>query len=477
MKRYIHTIALSLGSLYVLAAVLSSCDKDEPGSYLNVMLAPEEGEELSGGSRNTVYDASENAFAFPSPALTGLDELEFFVGNSFFNQNWVTSPASTTARDGLGPVFNARSCSGCHFKDGRGRAPEVDGELTSGLLLRLSIPGMGPHGGPLGDPTYGGQLNDQSILDVPTEASFRITYTETSGQFDDGTSWSLRKPEYWIENPSFGPFSDQLMVSPRVGQQIIGLGLLEAIHESDLLAYVDEGDADNDGISGRANYVWDAEHQETRMGRFGWKANQPSLRQQTAGAFLGDIGITSPIFPDENCTGAQQDCEQAENGGSPEIEEDDLQKTVLYVASLAVPARRSVDDPEVLQGREVFKEIGCAGCHVPSYTTGAHPDFDHLSNEKIWPYSDLLLHDMGDELADNRPDFLANGNEWRTPPLWGIGLFQTVNRHTNYLHDGRARNLTEAILWHGGEGQRSRDNFAGLSTENREALISFLESL
>lgn len=465
----------SLGGMALIT--LSACQKDPVLNIGDPGLFAEMGEEYSGGANNTVFDVSENAFSFASPALGGIDELEFFVGNSYFNQNWVTAPASTQARDGLGPNFNARSCSGCHFKDGRGRAPEFNGEMVSGLLIRLSIPGIGPHGEPMPDPKYGGQLNDQAVMGITPEGQFDISYVEITGQFEDGEPYNLRKPAYTLTNLGYGTPDGGLMMSPRVGQQIIGLGLLEAISETDLLKYADAGDANGDGISGRPNYVWDVEAQTNRLGRFGWKANQPSLKQQTAGAFLGDIGITTPLFLDENCTSAEYDCQGAANGGSPELIEEDLEKVVKYVANLAVPARRNFESQKVLKGKEIFNKIGCNGCHVPSYYTSTHPQFSHLSNQRIWPYTDLLLHDMGDELADNRPDFQANGNEWRTPPLWGVGLFQTVNHHTNYLHDGRARNLMEAVLWHGGEAETSKNKVLSLSKEERENLILFLESL
>lgn len=448
-----------------------------PLSTFNAYLVSEDGEEIAGGTSNTVFDQSENAFGFVSPGLSGNDELLFFVGNSFFNQNWVSAPASTTARDGLGPTFNSRSCSGCHFKDGKGKPPDLDNEVTSGFLIRLSVPGMDENGGPLPDPNYGGQLQDKAIQGVPVEGAFDIQYIEIPGKFDDGEAYSLQYPVYTFKNLSFGPLDPSIMISPRIGQQMIGLGLLEALDEAVILQYADEADADNDGISGKPNYVWDHELNQVRLGRFGWKANQPSLSQQTAGAFLGDLGITTPIFGSNNCPGTQQACLDAPNGGEPEIELDDFNKVVLYVSNLAVPARRNVNDSMVLEGKRVFNDIGCVKCHVSKLETGTHDVFPHLSNQVIWPYTDMLLHDMGDALADGRPDYLANGNEWRTPPLWGVGLIEKVNGHTFFLHDGRARNLNEAILWHGGEAENVKGRYLELSKAEREAVLKFLESL
>lgn len=440
------------------------------------VLEAEEGEGLSGGQA-TVFDVSENAFGFQAPGIAEQDQLLFFVGNSFFNQNWVTAPASTTARDGLGPFFNARSCASCHFKDGRGQ-PLTD-HLTQrgkGLLLRLSIPGTGPHGGPVPEPIYGTQLQDQAIPNIESEASFNILYEEQTGVYPDGETYSLRKPNYELAAFFYGDMHPQTLISPRIAPQMIGLGLLEAIEEQDVLANADEFDADDDGISGKPNYVWDHVNQKISLGRFGWKANQPSLIQQTAAAFIGDLGITNYVFPDENCVSGL-DCSQIPNGGDKEIDDDDFQKTVLYSSTLAVPARRDWEEETILQGKYLFDKIECTACHIPKYTTGQHHRFPALSNQKIFPYTDLLLHDMGEGLADNRPEFDATGREWRTPPLWGIGLFDTVNDHTFYLHDGRARNLEEAILWHGGEAEQSKEAFKNLDKEDRDAIIQFLNSL
>ena len=403
--------------------------------------------------------------------------MRFLVGDSFFDQNWVIAPASTNTRDGLGPVFNSRSCSGCHSRDGRGRPPLDPSEIPVSLLFRLSIPGSDEQGGPVPDPNYGLQFNIQAILGVPSEGSVTIGGEDIPGNFADGTPYILRRPVYEFTDLAFGPFDPGIWFSPRVAPQLPGLGLLAAIQENDILAKADPDDADGDGISGRPNYVWDKVSGTQALGRFGWKANQATLHQQVAGAFLGDIGITSSLFPDENCTGAQTDCQAAPNGGQPEISDSILADVVFYSHTLAVPARRDWDDAVVLTGKKLFNDARCTQCHVPKFQTGELADFPELSNQTIRPYTDLLLHDMGPDLADSRPDFQAEGSEWRTPPLWGIGLVPTVNEHTNYLHDGRARSLMEAILWHGGEAESSRETVRAMSQEERDALIQFLESL
>ena len=429
------------------------------------------------GGDTTIVATNRNSFGLAAPNLTNLERRVFEVGDSFFTQNWVTAPASTEARDGLGPTFNAQSCSSCHTLDGRAKPPDHAEDPERGLLFRLSVPGVDPTtGGPVADAAYGGQLQDRGILTVPPEGRFLITYRELPGTYGDGTPYTLLGPEYSFSDLAFGPMHPEIMISPRVAPQVFGMGLLEAIPEADILGKSDPDDADGDGISGRANMVWSVRDGETRLGRFGWKANVPTVEQQIAGAFHGDIGITSPLFTNENCPADQVDCQSAPNGGSPEIGQERLGKVVFYQQTLAVPAMRNADDPRVRKGARLFLEAGCAACHTPSHTTGDHP-VPAVSHQVIFPYTDLLLHDMGEGLADGRPDFLAGGQEWRTPPLWGIGLIENVNNHTRLLHDGRARDIAEAILWHGGEGLEAREEFRKMSREEREALLRFLESL
>lgn len=463
-----------LGAAFVAVFIgFGSCQKDSEQPQL---LSPEEGEEYSAGP-GTIFNEGPNAFGFQIDALQGTDELNFFVGNSFFNQNWVQAPSSTTARDGLGPMFNSRACSACHFKDGRGRAPYYQGEDATGLLFRLTTSAHNINGQNIGDPNYGGQLQDRSINGIDKEGTMTITYSEVKGQFADGSEYTLKKPNYTVSDLAYGPLAADVTISPRVANQVIGLGFLEAISEQQMLSWADEHDANGDEISGRPNYVWNEETQSTTVGKFGWKANQPNLLQQSAAAFNGDMGITSWLFPNQNCADTQQDCLNAPNGGSPEIDDDDLDKVVLYVASLAVPARRNYDNQTVLEGKAIFNRIKCSNCHKPKITTDQHPTMDEFSNKTIRPYTDMLLHDMGPELADGVGDHLASGSEWRTPPLWGIGLFDVVNSHTRYLHDGRAENLEEAILWHGGEAETARERYKKLPLQDRQKLIKFLESL
>lgn len=431
----------------------------------------EEGEWYPGGDTTNTLLLGSNAFLMPAQNLSPEHEQDFYSGNSFFNQSWVEAPASTEARDGLGPLFNARSCSGCHFKDGKGAPPEDGQAPFVGLLLRLSVEGAE---GPEPDAVYGGQLQDQANPGVPVEAVPSITWEEVAGSYDDGTPYSLARPSYAIDAPGYGPLSDGLMVSPRVAPHMVGLGLLEAIPASVLESLADPDDADGDGISGRLQL-----HETddgTEPGRFGWKGDAPTVERQAAGAFAGDLGLTSRVVEADDCTDQQPECTGEPSGGEPEVEDHILDLVVLYSRTVAVPVRRAADDPTVLEGKEVFHDLGCAACHVPSYTTG-EAALPELEGQLIWPYTDLLLHDMGDDLADDRPVGEASGTEWKTPPLWSLGLVEDVGGHTRYLHDGRARSLEEAVLWHGGEAEAAHEAFVALPVEEREALIAFLEDL
>ncbi|MCH2174446.1 MAG: c-type cytochrome [Lentisphaeria bacterium] len=428
------------------------------------------------GGEHTVYVKNRSAFGTSSPKLTPKELRRFTLGNRMFNTNWVTAPASVTKFDGLGPIFNRISCSQCHVRDGRGKAPEGPSELMKSMLVRVSIPGESLHGGPNPHPVYGDQIQDRAIHGVKPDGTVQVDWKFSTVQANDGTVFELREPIYNFAM-NYGPLGDDVMTSPRVAQAVFGLGLLEAISNDTILANVDEKDLDNDGISGRANYVWDVEKKATVLGRFGWKANQPNLRQQSADAARGDIGLTNIVFPDHGLSSTLTDAKAAPKGGDPELEDHLLDAMIFYMQTIGVPARRDVNDPMVIEGQKIFNQLDCAKCHIPSMETGDKHELEILHKQKIFPYSDLLLHDMGPDLADGRPDFLANGQEWRTAPLWGIGLQKMVNGHTHLLHDGRARNVTEAILWHGGEAQKSRDAFLKLNADQRSALIDFIQSL
>jgi CxxC motif-containing protein (DUF1111 family) len=431
------------------------------------------GDKLGGDTSRIAFGKS--AFALPAPNLDRDQTRDFFFGNRLFNTNWVQAGSTTESFDGLGPLFNRVSCSGCHVRDGRGRPPEP-GQPMESMLVRVSVPGKSERGGPKPHPVYGDQMQDRSIPTVPAEARVVLTWEELGGRYGDGTPYTLRRPRVSFTDLGYGPTGDDLLTSPRVAPAMIGLGLLEAVPEDAVLALADPDDRNKDGISGRPNRVWSSMAQKTVLGRFGWKANAPSLREQAAGAAAGDIGITSPVVGHDACTDAQTVCKSAPSGGAPEMSEEFLSKLTLYSRSLAVPNRRKVDDPAVQSGEKLFASAGCAACHVPTLKSGEH-ELAALSQQTFHPFTDLLLHDMGEGLADGRPDFEADGREWRTPPLWGLGLIHDVNDHELLLHDGRARGPEEAILWHGGEAEDARERFRQMPRADREALIAFLRSL
>lgn len=416
-----------------------------------------------------VADAGRDAFLRP---MAGLDEAErerFFHGRSLFNQSWVVAPARDAQADGLGPLYNRLACVSCHGRNGRGVAPEAPSERMQSMLLRLSVPGRTGGGGPRPHPAYGDQFNEEAIPGVRPEGRAVLRWVESRRRLPDGTVVALRRPVVSFRELGYGPLG-ALRVSPRVGQQVVGMGLLDAVPESTLRAM--EAQAQPDGVRGRINHL-----AGNAAGRFGHKANMPDLRAQIAGAFLGDLGITSPLHPEENCTAAQTACRRVPNGGRPELDAAGLEDVTFYLAHLAVPARRDEDDPRVRDGERLFLAAGCASCHRPRLRTGDAPGFPRLAGLEIAPYTDLLIHDMGAGLADGRPDFQAGGRDWRTPPLWGIGLTRTIGEVERYLHDGRARSLDEAILWHGGEARPARRRFEHMSRAERAALLAFLGSL
>ncbi|OOL34720.1 di-heme oxidoredictase family protein [Pseudomonas sp. FSL W5-0299] len=473
------SLLLRLSALF-LALGLSACD-DAPR-----FTKAEPGEARSGGAA-TVRKTDQNAFSLPSANLSPSRRVDFSVGNSFFRNPWVIAPSTTTARDGLGPLFNTNACQGCHIKDGRGHPPTPDAANAVSMLVRLSIPNAPAYAnvieqlGVVPEPVYGGQFQDMAIPGVTPEGKVRVDYTPVPVHFKDGTEIELRKPSLNITQLGYGPMHPDTRFSARVAPPMIGLGLLEAIPDEAILANAEAQAKDKNGIAGRPNRVWDDVQQKTVLGRFGWKAGQPNLNQQNVHAFSGDMGLTTSLRPFDDCTEAQTACKQAPTGngpnGEPEVSDNILRLVLFYSRNLAVPARRDVNAPEVLAGKNLFFQAGCQSCHTPKYTTAANAAEPELANQVIRPYSDLLLHDMGDGLADNRSEFQASGRDWRTPPLWGIGLTQAVSGHTQFLHDGRARNLLEAVLWHGGEAKAAQQQVLSFNAEQRAALLAFLNSL
>ena len=454
---------------------------------------PEPGEDLPGGATTHRAAPDRRAFTHPSANLDMARRLDFRVGDALFRRIWVAAPSSTKAADGLGPAFNARACSACHIRNGRGHPPAPGHGTAVSMVLKLSVP---PASGPerealaerrvaaISEPTYGGQLQDMAVPGRPSEGRLSVDYTAQTEVLGDGTQVALRRPIYRVVEPGYGPMHPDTMFSARVAPPMIGLGLLERIPEAQILAHADGADSDGDGISGRAQRVRDPATGKVALGRFGWKAVRATLDAQNQSAFSADIGISTPFHPEPwgECTARQPDCRKGPHGDDAKYDRLEAPATITdlvlhYSRHLAPPPRRHAADARVLAGKRVFHESGCATCHVPNFRTAIGGPDPELADQLVWPYSDLLLHDMGEGLADNRPEGAASGREWRTAPLWGIGLTATVSGHTNLLHDGRARDLLEAILWHGGEARAARERVRRLAKSDRDALLRFLESL
>jgi CxxC motif-containing protein (DUF1111 family) len=453
---------LSAILLFTMIFSLTMCRKPE------TLDESEMDERLSGGVQ-TSFDATSKAFTFPFTGLTSRDNEVHGLGDLGFDETFVTAPS--TQNSGLGPAFNNVSCISCHHNDGKGE-PSAGG-LQSSLLLRISAPGTDAYGGPLSVPGYGTQLQDKAIFGKQPECRVDITYTNQTYTFPDGETYVLQTPVYTLSN-LYTPITTSYMLSPRLAPPVFGLGLLEAIPEADILANADVNDSNGDSISGKPNYVWDPVKNKKVLGRFGHKANTSSLLVQVAAAYNNDIGISNRIFPKETVDGQPQIDGLIDDY---ELPDNVLDEVTFYVQTLQVPARRNVTDEIVQRGKQIFMNAKCESCHKQTFRTGVNVSFPALSNQVIHPYTDMLLHDMGPGLADNRPDFDANGYEWRTTPLWGLGLLQTVNYPAVYLHDGRARTITEAIMWHDGEAAYSRNYVYQLSKSDREALLKFLSTL
>ncbi len=466
------------GAIILLASLACAGAKDPGGKRATTVSSIFTG--ADSGGETTAYANGKRAYASPLANLGEANRVRHTVGNSLFNENWIAAPGSAQARDGLGPLFHARSCSSCHELDGRGQPPGP-GEVMTSLLLRLSIPGKTETGGPRPDPVYGTQLAPRALPGLEPEATVTMEEQDVPGAFPDGTTYVLKRPVYHIRDWNYGAPSPDLLISPRISPAVFGLGLLEAVPEEKILALADPDDADGDGISGRANRVWNPETRSLALGRFGWKANTATVLQQSVDAAANDLGLTSPLAPQENHTAAQTKAARYPSGGKngePEITGPMMNQIAVYLKTLAPPARRGALQLPVREGQRMFHAIGCAACHRATLSTGTGPEIlPELAGQNVHAYTDLLLHDMGPGLADGRPDFEASGSEWRTPPLWGLGLQITVNGHERLLHDGRARGMEEAILWHDGEGAGARQRYMEMPKADREKVLAFLRSL
>ncbi len=476
---------------FLSLCLLISCSQPHP-SIAPKFLASE----WSPGGLTTVSPTKHIRFDLPAANLPHSLKTTFHAGKALAHQPWVKAPTITTSRDGLGPLYNARTCLACHVNGGKGAMPRDSKTALFSSLVRLSKTGINKMQGVIPHPIYGDQLQTQSTSlahqlrhipsaqsmakDVAPETYIYIKWNQKIFTYPDQHQVVLTSPELDLRNLNYGPIGNDTLFSIRVAPSIHGMGLIDLIPQAQINALADEFDTDKNGISGRVNHVWDVEKQTSMPGRFGLKANKPTLAMTVAGAFANDLGISNPLFPDQPCTQTQIKCKQAANGNDKngfELTQQQLDLVVNFNRDLAPVKARNLTDTGIQNGRELFYKSGCQNCHNPKFTTQENKVTAHLSQQTIWPYSDFLLHDLGKGLADNRPDFEANGQEWRTAPLWGVGLGEKVNGSKALLHDGRAQTIEEAILWHDGEAKKSKNMFIQLNKDERNNVINFVNAI
>lgn len=423
------------------------------------------------------------SFSLPLKGLNSLRSANFIKGADLFRQEWseyVGDPkVSRTGSNffGLGPTFSAKSCADCHERAGRGSPPLKLGERLKALVMKVGTINGDVIRQPQPHPAYGEQINSMAVKGVPAEGKVFVEYYSEEGRYGDGSTFRLRRPSYVFYDLKFGQLDQSTIISPRVPPIVAGLGILESISDKDILSLADINDADLDGISGKPNFVWSVSQNIEKLGRFGWKAEAVTLYEQVAQAAHRDLGLTSTLHPDQACPPVQKLCADA-TIVSPKVEisDDRLRVITEYLRYLAPPDRLTNENKQVKRGERIFNDIGCSKCHAPLIKLG----FSRLERKDysgVEPYTDLLLHDMGPDLADVNPNLGGNGREWRTPPLWGLGSIKLVNHHEFLMHDGRARGIAEAILWHGGEAKISREKFRLMEASGREDLLKFLGSL
>ncbi len=430
-------------------------DAGTPDAGVRVIVRFEPGEDSPAGTATT---PTRTVAALKQSVFTTSTawRSRFTLGRALFEVPWEAAPGSRPERDGLGPLFHGESCLACHNAYGRG-AVEAGASAPVPVLLRVSVDGGAA-------PGYGLQLQPRAIAGVTSEGTVQVSSEIVE---IDGAELTRTVVAVTPALPA------EVQTSLRISPALAGLGLLEAVPDEALAAWADEHDENGDGITGRLALLPNGE-----VGRFGWKALHHAIADQAAGALLEDMGLTTPLHPAGPCVEGQDACLAAMNGGEPEVPQSVFDDLVFFTRLLGVPARVDAGTPEVLEGKQAFYDAECQRCHRPSLQTSASAQPVELADQTLWPYSDLLLHDMGAGLADGRPEGAANENEWRTPPLWALSLsVQTVSGRVGYLHDGRARTLDEAIRWHGGEAANSTRRYLALSPGERAALIRFIESL
>lgn len=423
-----------------------------------------------------IHTSKSCKMAFTHSQKLNDDEEDLHItGKSFYRIPWVEAPSATTARDGLGPLFSANTCMHCHPGNGAGVPTDENGEVTRSLVMRLSIPAekninntLLMKDGFVPEPTYGGQFSLNGTSDTPFEGSIKISYAPIKGTYEDGESYELQNPTYKLLNLQYGALHKNTNIAPHIGLALIGLGAIEMIEEKDILVKEDIEDKNRDGISGKANWVYNPESNSTELGRFTWKAASATVKHQSANAAHNDMGLSNPLFPQHNCTQNQKECIKALEGYHDfDLPMERLDAITYYLKTLKIPSQRKTTNFE--KGKKIFNDLGCVKCHTPSYKIS--------DGNTIRPYSDFLLHDMGDALSDGHTMFKATANEFRTPPLWGVGLYEKVSGYTALLHDGRARTIEEAILWHGGEAKSQKEDFRALSKQDRDYLVEFVKGI
>jgi len=432
----------------------------------------------------TTTTSSNKVFMKPINGLDDEAQDRFMLGRSFFTIPWVEAPSATTARDGLGPLFNANTCAHCHPNHASGSIHTKEGQISRHYISRLSIISNGSkehqrmlkYNGFVEEPVYGNQISINGVEGVPFEAKPIVKYENIKVTYPDKKVVVLRKPLHGVNNQlkdlQYGKMDKNVNISNRLSPAFVGLGLLEQISDKQILANEDRDDSNNDGISGKANIVYSIKHKDFRVGRYTWKASAPSVLHQSAAAAANDMSLTNSLFPNENCTSSQIECLDAPKGDDVmgqktfDLPLQRLEAIAFYLQNLKIPKSIITE----IEGEELFQTIGCVKCHIPSFT--------REDGYKIKPFSDFLLHDMGQGLSDGRVEFQANPQEWRTTPLWGLGKYkQATNKNPELLHDGRARNIEEAILWHGGESEQIKNSFMNLSNKQRESIINYIREL
>lgn len=475
MKQIIKSRFLLSNVMVLLTMAFVACNTQEPEIILKPNGKPADPAELSAGNA-TVFMSSISAYDTPAPWVTGSLMSRFLRGDKLYDDPR-TSDQYDPVQGGLGPLYAGFSCGSCHNNAGR-TYPSLFADGGSGKGFSSQLVYITRQNGAFFR-QYGRVLHDQSIVGVEAEGKLSVRYEEKEYSFPDGEKYSLITPHYTITEwyaDSIAP--EDLIIDVHIPLRHVGMGQIMALDTDELKRLATQSNYPEYGISGRLSIITERNKQYVGVG--GNKAHHADLTVELG--FSSDLGVTNDRFPLEVCEGQSQNIGYSHYG--IQISTKDMEDVDLYMYALGVPARRNVNNPVVKKGEEKFQEAKCHLCHTPTLHTRQDAPvllngtrLPWLCNQTIHPYSDFLLHDMGPGLDNHVRVGSAYSYEWRTTPLWGLGLQETVNGHTHFLHDGRARNLIEAIMWHDGEGAVSRELFARMNKEDRDAIIAFLNSL